>query len=174
MTPSRRTCFWDTFPTTAPSVRDQRSPEYGRSADYASSARPPGPITAGSPVYVNGSPLGSFFGIDPNIRTPYVQNWNVNIQQAFGNKTTVEVGYVGSKGTDCSASATSISPARRRSRRTTRVRLAPADSSFPIVRLPASTAAATCPERRIRISSTSTRKSRAPFPPTTRCKPAFT
>ncbi len=59
----------------------------------------PGPITAGSPVFVNGSPLGSFFGVNPNIRTPYVQNWNVNIQQAFGNKTTAEVGYVGSKGT---------------------------------------------------------------------------
>ena len=49
-----------------------------------------GPIAAGSPVFVNGSPLSSFFGIDPNIRTPYVQNWNVNIQQAFGNKTTAE------------------------------------------------------------------------------------
>ncbi len=58
-----------------------------------------GPITAGAPVYVNGSPLSSFFGVDPNIRTPYVQNWNVNIQQAFGNKATLELGYVGSKGT---------------------------------------------------------------------------
>ena len=59
----------------------------------------PGPITAGSPVYVNGSPLSSFFGIDPNIRTPYIQNWNVNLQQALGNKMTAELGYVGSKGT---------------------------------------------------------------------------
>ena len=58
-----------------------------------------GPITAGSPVYVNSSPLGSFFGIDPNIRTPYVQNWNVNIQQAITNKAVLQVGYVGSKGT---------------------------------------------------------------------------
>ncbi len=58
-----------------------------------------GPIQTGVPVFVNGSPLGSFFGVDPNIRTPYVQNWNVNVQQAFGNKMTAEVGYVGSKGT---------------------------------------------------------------------------
>ncbi len=58
-----------------------------------------GPIAAGSPVYVNSSPLDSFFGIDPNIRTPYVQNYNVNLQQAFGNKVTMELGYVGSKGT---------------------------------------------------------------------------
>ncbi len=56
-------------------------------------------ITTGSPVYINRSPLGSFFGVDPNIRTPYVQNWNFNIQQALGTRTSVEVGYVGSKGT---------------------------------------------------------------------------
>ena len=58
-----------------------------------------GPIAAGSPVYVNATPLSSFFGIDPNIRTPYVQNYNLNLQQALGNKTTMELGYVGSKGT---------------------------------------------------------------------------
>jgi len=58
-----------------------------------------GPIAAGSPVYVNATPLSSFFGIDPNIRTPYVQNYNLNLQQALGNKTTLELGYVGSKGT---------------------------------------------------------------------------
>jgi hypothetical protein len=57
------------------------------------------PIAEGSPVYVNPSPLGSFFGIDPNIRTPYVQNYNINLQQAFGNKVTMELGYVGAKGT---------------------------------------------------------------------------
>ena len=57
------------------------------------------PITAGSPVFSSASPLGDFFSIDPNIRTPYVQNWNVNVQQAFGNMATLEVGYVGSKGT---------------------------------------------------------------------------
>jgi len=59
----------------------------------------PGPITAGVPVFGSASPLSSFFGIDPNIRTPYVQNYNLNIQQAIGNRTTVELGYVGSKGT---------------------------------------------------------------------------
>jgi hypothetical protein len=64
---------------------------------FASAAS--GPITAGVPVYANPSPLGSFFGIDPNIRTPYVQNWNLNIQQAITNKLMVQVAYVGSKGT---------------------------------------------------------------------------
>jgi Carboxypeptidase regulatory-like domain/TonB-dependent Receptor Plug Domain len=58
-----------------------------------------GPIAANSPVYVNPSPLSSFFGVDPNIRTPYVQNWNFNIQQAFTNKIMAQFAYVGSKGT---------------------------------------------------------------------------
>jgi len=49
---------------------------------------------------VNASPLGSFFGADPNIRTPYVQNWNFNIQQALTNQLMFQVAYVGSRGTD--------------------------------------------------------------------------
>ena len=57
------------------------------------------PITAGSPVYSTASPLGDYFGVDPNIRTPYVQNWNVNIEQQITNKMMVQIGYVGAKGT---------------------------------------------------------------------------
>ena len=57
------------------------------------------PITSGSPVYGSASPLGSYFGVDPNIRTPYVQNWNLNIQRQITNKILAQVGYVGSKGT---------------------------------------------------------------------------
>jgi hypothetical protein len=51
------------------------------------------------PIYTSPSPLGSFFGIDPNIRTPYVQNWNLNIQQAITDKVMMQLAYVGSKGT---------------------------------------------------------------------------
>jgi len=57
------------------------------------------PITTGSPVYGEASPLGSYFGVNPNIRTPYVQNWNLNIQQQITNKIMAQLGYVGSKGT---------------------------------------------------------------------------
>ncbi len=51
------------------------------------------PVFSGSP-----SPLGDFFGTNPKIRTPYTQNFNLNVQQQFG-KTVVEVGYVGARGT---------------------------------------------------------------------------
>ena len=57
------------------------------------------PITTGSPVYSSPSPLGDYFGVDPNIRTPYVQNWNLNIQQQLTNKIMAQVSYVGAKGT---------------------------------------------------------------------------
>jgi hypothetical protein len=42
--------------------------------------------------------LGDFFGADPNIRTPYTQNFNLNLQQQVG-RAVVQVGYVGAKGT---------------------------------------------------------------------------
>jgi len=35
------------------------------------------------------------YAIDPNIRTPYVQQWNLNVQKDIGWNTTLTVGYVG-------------------------------------------------------------------------------
>jgi len=57
-----------------------------------------GALSATSPVFAATSPLGDFFGTNANIRTPYTQNFNLNVQQQFG-KTVVEVGYVGARGT---------------------------------------------------------------------------
>src|SRR6202041_1908755 len=55
-------------------------------------------LGAGS-VFAAPSPLGDFFGTNPNIRTPYVQNFNLNLQQQLGNRMVLQVAYVGSKGT---------------------------------------------------------------------------
>ncbi len=57
-----------------------------------------GPLAAGSPVFSGFSGLDDFFGTDKNIRTPYTQNFNLNLQQQFG-KAFVQVGYVGARGT---------------------------------------------------------------------------
>jgi hypothetical protein len=64
------------------------------------------PLTGGAldpntPVYdgANASALGDFFGADPNMRTPYVQNFNLNVQQAVGGKAVFQIGYVGTRGT---------------------------------------------------------------------------
>jgi hypothetical protein len=39
------------------------------------------------------------YGVDPNIRTPYVSNWNLDIQHAITNNLSIDVGYVGNHGT---------------------------------------------------------------------------
>jgi hypothetical protein len=59
----------------------------------------PVPLSAGQPVYTGYGPEGDFFSVDPKIRTPYIQNFNLNFQQQLGSKSVLQVGYVGSKGT---------------------------------------------------------------------------
>lgn len=39
------------------------------------------------------------FGISPNLRTPYVQDWNLSVQRAIGWNTSVTVQYLGNHGT---------------------------------------------------------------------------
>jgi hypothetical protein len=55
-------------------------------------------LTPGVPVYSNYGPEGDFFSVDPKMRTPYIQNFNLNLQQQLGSKTVLQVGYVGSIG----------------------------------------------------------------------------
>ncbi len=65
------------------------------------STGPTGNIVSGSPVF-NPTTTCDFecdvFGFDRNIRTPYMENYNFNIQQQMGSKTVLQVGYVGSQG----------------------------------------------------------------------------
>lgn len=37
--------------------------------------------------------------LDPRLRLPYAQDWNLNLQRSFGSNWLLEVGYVGTKGT---------------------------------------------------------------------------
>lgn len=37
--------------------------------------------------------------LSPNLRLPYAQDWNLNIERAIGNDWLLEVGYIGTKGT---------------------------------------------------------------------------
>jgi hypothetical protein len=41
----------------------------------------------------------SILGVNRNLRTPYVTSWNLNVQHAFTSNLSLQVGYVGSKGT---------------------------------------------------------------------------
>jgi hypothetical protein len=39
-----------------------------------------------------------FFGVDQNLRTPYVLNWNLNLQQEIPPNTVLQIGYVANRG----------------------------------------------------------------------------
>ncbi|MGD1155504.1 MAG: carboxypeptidase regulatory-like domain-containing protein [Terriglobia bacterium] len=57
------------------------------------------PLSADQPVF----PQSTFaatdvFAVDRNIRTPYMENYNLNVQQQIANGVVLQVGYVGSEG----------------------------------------------------------------------------
>jgi Carboxypeptidase regulatory-like domain/TonB-dependent Receptor Plug Domain/TonB dependent receptor len=60
-----------------------------------------GPIVSGSPVFQAASGCAfecDAFGFDRNIKTPYMENYNLNIQQQITNKAVIQLSYVGSQG----------------------------------------------------------------------------
>jgi hypothetical protein len=56
------------------------------------------PFADGVPVFGGYSPMTDAFGFDPSIRTPYIQNFNLNLQQELSRHSVVQIGYVGSAG----------------------------------------------------------------------------
>ena len=57
-----------------------------------------GPIQSGVPVFSDFLD-SDVFAVDPKLRTPYVQNFNLNLQRELFKDGVFEVGYVGSHGT---------------------------------------------------------------------------
>lgn len=55
--------------------------------------------TSAGPIYTAGGPPFNIFVVPRNFATPYIQNWNFNVQQEFSRGAALEIGYVGSKGT---------------------------------------------------------------------------
>jgi Carboxypeptidase regulatory-like domain/TonB dependent receptor len=58
------------------------------------------PLAPGQAVFSPGdfAPVPDAFGVDPNIRSPYIQNFNLNVQQQLTKLMVLQVGYVGSSG----------------------------------------------------------------------------
>ncbi|HYN23797.1 MAG TPA: TonB-dependent receptor, partial [Pyrinomonadaceae bacterium] len=58
-----------------------------------------------TPVIQDGVPIftdfldSDVFTVDPNLRTPYIQNYNLNLQHELFRNGVLQVGYVGSNGT---------------------------------------------------------------------------
>jgi hypothetical protein len=60
-----------------------------------------GNITCGDGTLdAGGNPTSpcDLMGVDPNLRTPYVMNFNLGVQHQFGSNYSLEVGYVGNRG----------------------------------------------------------------------------
>jgi hypothetical protein len=47
----------------------------------------------------NPNHITNTYAVDPNYQLPYVQTWNLNIQQEIKSSVVVNIGYMGSKGT---------------------------------------------------------------------------
>lgn len=81
------------------------------SAGIATNPIGPKPVTALSfnsdpfngnatgPIYTPAGGSPNIFVTPRNFATPYVQNWNLNVQHALNRAAALELGYVGSKGT---------------------------------------------------------------------------
>ncbi|MBM3792755.1 MAG: TonB-dependent receptor plug [Acidobacteria bacterium] len=52
-----------------------------------------------SPPYTTDRPALGLNSVDPTARTPYLQQWGLNIQHQWNTATLLEVGYQGTKGT---------------------------------------------------------------------------
>jgi Carboxypeptidase regulatory-like domain/TonB dependent receptor-like, beta-barrel len=57
-----------------------------------------GALNTVDPVYGFASPMSDRFGIDPKIRSPYLENYNLNFQQELTKHAVLQIGYVGSQG----------------------------------------------------------------------------
>lgn len=56
------------------------------------------PLQTGVPVFSSFSPSNEVFSVDQRLRTPYVQVYNLNVQQQLAPRIALQVGYVGSSG----------------------------------------------------------------------------
>jgi outer membrane receptor protein involved in Fe transport len=62
------------------------------------SGTPVATLATGAPVFTNFAPVSTAFGVYPNIRTPYMENYNLNLQQQISKHVVLQIGYVGSQG----------------------------------------------------------------------------
>lgn len=57
-----------------------------------------GALDPKAPVYFTSGTMGDLFGVDQQIRSPYMENYNLNLQQELTRHMVFQIGYVGSQG----------------------------------------------------------------------------
>jgi hypothetical protein len=80
-----------------PSLRPFSSPfvPVPQPTQFPVSATVPSPLSPLTPLV--GVPISGIY-IDPNLRTPYIQQYNANVQWEFADNYLLEAGYVGASG----------------------------------------------------------------------------
>jgi hypothetical protein len=106
--------FFDRLSNQLGLLTSQSAPDYLRSTltssgNIASTLQNPFPVLPQqtqypvlpvlySPDYPNAPAALGLNSVDPNLRTPYIQQWGANFQYELFNNMRLEVGYAGSKG----------------------------------------------------------------------------
>ncbi|HEV7967690.1 MAG TPA: TonB-dependent receptor [Candidatus Acidoferrales bacterium] len=67
-----------------------------QSASCGDGVTPPATVLNPTPTKDPGT--CDLMGVDPNLRTPYIMNFNFGIQHQFGSNYSLEIGYVGNRG----------------------------------------------------------------------------
>ena len=65
---------------------------------FGAAFKGPNVLAPNVPAFATGTSIPDAFGVDQHLRTPYMQNFNLNLQQELTRHMVVQVGYVGSNG----------------------------------------------------------------------------
>jgi Carboxypeptidase regulatory-like domain/TonB dependent receptor len=90
--------YYDTIPLNNFEEGIAQNP-IGPTAGFTITPAAPIPFQLGVPVFGAGAPQPPFnvTSIDPHLKTPNTQLWNLNIQQELNDKFVLQVGYVGNR-----------------------------------------------------------------------------
>jgi hypothetical protein len=90
--------YYDTIPLNNFQEGLAQNP-VGPTAGFTITPAAPIPFDVGVPIFGAGAPQPPFnvASIDPHLKTPNTQLWNLNVQQELGPKFVLQVGYVGNR-----------------------------------------------------------------------------
>jgi hypothetical protein len=91
--------------TTAVPVGTPCPQTFGGTIVLGNATIPGSKLNWNGPVFPTGATLScttaipcNIITVDPNLKTPYIANWNLGVQHLFTNNVSLEVGYVGTHG----------------------------------------------------------------------------
>ncbi len=90
--------YYDTIPLNNWEEGIAQNP-IGPTAGFTITPAAPIPFGVGIPIFGTGAPQPPFniTSVDPHLKTPNTQLWNLNLQQELGSKFSLQVGYVGNR-----------------------------------------------------------------------------